>query len=186
MNITIPEGSGGGETGEEKAIADASILIHLSAIGKFYLLRELFQGVIIPEEVYDEVVIEGWGLSGSLETSEAIRSGFITVNQVMDKEKVKEISQRYKVSISNAEVIQLAKEVNAEMVLADEAEVREAAEDAGFKVRGCLGILTVAVKSGILPSQQAIRDVDNLVSTGYRVSEDIIREVKEALSRREE
>jgi len=83
-------------------------------------------------------------------------------------------------------VIQLAKEVNAEMVLADEAEVREAAEDAGFKVRGCLGILTVAVKSGILPSQQAIRDVDNLVSTGYRVSEDIIREVKEALSRREE
>lgn len=44
----------------------------------------------------------------------------------------------------------------------------------------------MAVKSGILPSQQAIRDVDNLVSTGYRVSEDIIREVKEALSRRKE
>ena len=46
MKITIPEGSGGSETGEEKVIADASILIHLSAIGKFYLLRELFQGVI--------------------------------------------------------------------------------------------------------------------------------------------
>lgn len=186
MNITIPEGSRGDEKGEKKVIADASVLIHLSAIGRFYLLRELFHGVTIPEGVYTEVVIEGWGLSGSLETSEAIRSGFIKVNQVMDEEKVKETSQRYKVSISNAEVIQLAKEVNAEMVLADEAEVREAAEDAGFKVRGCLGILTVAVKSGILSSQQAIRDVDNLVSTGYRVSEDIIREVKEALSRRGE
>lgn len=184
--IAIPEGSRGSETGEKKVIADASVLIHLSAIGRFYLLRELFQGVTIPEGVYAEVVIEGWGLSGSLETSEAIRSGFIKVNQVMDEEKVKETSQRYKVSISNAEVIQLAKEVNAEMVLADEAEVREAVEDAGFKVRGCLGILTVVVKSGILSSQQAIRDVDNLVSTGYRVSEDIIREVKEALSRREE
>lgn len=181
--ITIPEGSGGSETGEKKVIADASILIHLSAIGKFYLLRELFQGVIIPEEVYDEVVIEGWGLSGSLETSEAIRSGFITVNQVMDKGKVKEISQRYKVSISNAEVIQLSKEMNVKVVLADEEEVREAAEVAGFKVRGCLGILMEAVKNEVLSSQQAILDVDNLVESGYRVSDDIIRTVKDALRR---
>jgi predicted nucleic acid-binding protein len=181
--IVAPERSGGSETGKKKVIADASILIHLSAIGRFYLLRELFQGVTIPEGVYAEVVIEGWGLSGSLETAEAIRGGFITLNPVMDKEKVKEISQRYKVSISNAEVIQLATEVNAEIVLADEEEVREAAEVAGFRVRGCLGILIGAVKNEILSSRQAIRDVDNLVKTGYRVNDDIIGTVKDALRR---
>jgi len=166
-----------------KVIADASILIHLSAIGRFYLLRELFREVTIPEAVYAEVAIEGWGLSGSLETSEAIRSGFIMVNQVMDKENVKEISHRYRISVSNAEVIQLAKETNAQVVLANEEEVRNAAEGAGFKVRGCLGILMEAVKNGILPPQQAIQDVDNLVKSGYRVSDDIIRMVKEALRR---
>ena len=166
-----------------RVIADASILIHLSAIGRFYLLKELFQEITIPEGVYTEVVVEGWGLSGSLETSEAIKNKFITINQAMDKEKVKEISHQYKISISNAEVIQLAKEMNAHIVLADEEEVREAAEIAGFKVRGCLGILMEAVKSKILSSQQVIQDVDNLVNSGYRVRSDIIRIVKNVLRR---
>jgi predicted nucleic acid-binding protein len=164
-------------------VADASILIHLSAIGRFYLLRELFKGISIPEGVYTEVVIEGWGLSGSLETSEAIRTEFMKVNQVMDKEKVKKIAQEYKTSTSNAEVIQLAKELNADLVLANEEEVRTAAEASGFKVKGCLGILIEAVKSKIISNQHAIQDVDNLVKSGYRIKDEIIKMVKKTLSR---
>ena len=64
-----------------KAVADSSLLIHLSAIGRFYLLRELFEEIVIPEGVYGEVVVEGWGLSGSLETSEAVRGGFLKSSQ---------------------------------------------------------------------------------------------------------
>ena len=56
-----------------RAVSDPSILIHLSAIGRFHLLMDLFQEIVIPEEVYEEVVVEGWGLSGSLETAEAKR-----------------------------------------------------------------------------------------------------------------
>jgi hypothetical protein len=37
MNITIPEGSRGDEKAEKRVIADASILIHLSAIGTIWL-----------------------------------------------------------------------------------------------------------------------------------------------------
>lgn len=44
-------------------VADASILIHLSAIGRFYLLKKLFKEITIPEAVYTEVVIEGLGVS---------------------------------------------------------------------------------------------------------------------------
>ena len=118
-----------------RAISDASILIHLSAIGRFHLLMDLFQEIVIPEGVYEEVVVEGWGLPGSLETAEAIRNGFIAVKRVIDKEEVRNISYEYGISISNAEVIQLAKEMNAEVVLADEEEVRET-EERGFDVRG--------------------------------------------------
>lgn len=166
-----------------KVTADASILIHLAEIGRFHLLEKLFAQIRIPEGVYTEVAIEGWGLSGSLETSEAVRSGFIKVNQVVDKEKVKEISREYKVSTINAEVIQLAKEANAEVVLADEEEVREAAEAASLKVRGCLGILTEAVRNKVISPQQSIQDVDNLVESGYRISDDMIGAVKDALRR---
>ncbi len=70
-----------------KVVADASILIHLSAIGRFYLLKEQFKEIMIPEGIYREVVIEGWRLPGSLETSEAVRSDLINVVQVMDREK---------------------------------------------------------------------------------------------------
>ena len=115
-----------------RAVSDASILIHLSAIGRFHLLMDLFQEIVIPEGVYEEVVVEGWGLPGSLETAEAIRSGFIAVKGVVDREEVRNIIRKY----NNAEVIQLAKEMNAEVVLADEEEVREEAEERGFDVRG--------------------------------------------------
>jgi len=119
-----------------RAVSDASILIHLSAIGRFHLLKDLlFQEIVIPEGVYEEAVVEGWGLPGSLETAGAIRSGFIAVKRVIDKEEVR-ISYEYGISVSNAEVIQLAKEMNAEVVLVDEEEVREGAEERGFDVRG--------------------------------------------------
>ena len=47
---------------------------------------------------------------------------------------------------------------DAEVVLADEEEVREGAEERGFDVRGCLGILLESVKRGILTPQKAIKD----------------------------
>jgi len=166
-----------------KVIADTSILIHLAAIGRFYLLKQLFGEIIIPEGVYIEVVVEGWGLPGSLETSEGTRTGFIRMNKAMDKEKIKEFSEKYKVSAANAEVIQLAKELNAQIVLANEEEVRDAAQEAGFQVKGCLGILIDSVKNKILSPRQAIQDIDNLVASGYRISDDIISRLKETLRR---
>ncbi len=60
----------------------------------------------------------------------------------MDGEEVRNIIRKY----NNAEVIQLAKEMNAEVVLADEEEVGEGAEERGFDVREGSGILLVSVK----------------------------------------
>jgi predicted nucleic acid-binding protein len=48
-------------------IANASPLIHLSAIRHLDLLPALFGRVIVPEEVYAEVVIKGAGRPGSRE-----------------------------------------------------------------------------------------------------------------------
>ena len=166
-----------------KIIADASILIHLSAIGRFHLLKELFRKITVPEGVYTEVVIEGQGLPGSVETSEALKGGFLKVMKVTDREKVKEIPQEYGITLNNAEVIQLAGEINAEMVLANEEEVRSGAQAAGFKVKGCLGIILDAVKEKHVSPQQASKDIDNLIDSGYRIADDIVEAVKDALRR---
>ncbi|MEM2959706.1 MAG: hypothetical protein QW261_15505 [Candidatus Jordarchaeaceae archaeon] len=48
-----------------------------------------------------------------------------------------------------------------------------------------MSVLVEVVKSKIISPRQAIQDIDNLVRSGYLISEDIISKVKENLRRRE-
>jgi len=91
--------------------------------------------------------------------------------------------RKYKISTTNAEVVHLSIEVNAEIVLADEEEVRDAAQESGIKVKGCLGLLVDSVKNKIVSPFHAIKDIDNLVSSGYRIRDDIVKETKATLRR---
>ncbi len=52
-------------------VADSTPLIALSKIGQLSLLPEIFSEVILPEAVYNEVVIAGTNRSGSIEVSNA-------------------------------------------------------------------------------------------------------------------
>lgn len=88
-----------------------------------------------------------------------MKGGFLRVVKAIDKEKIKGISDKYKISLSNAEATQLAKEINAEMVLANEEEVRSGAEAAGFKIKGYLDIILDAVKEGFISPQQVLGDI---------------------------
>jgi len=65
--------------------------------------------------------------------------------------------------------------MNAEVLLANEEEVRSGAEAIGFRVIGCLGIILEAVKKKLIPPRQASKDVDGLVDSGYRIADDIVR-----------
>jgi len=63
-------------------VADASILIHLSRIGRFHLLKDVYNQITITSSVFMEVLERGWGLAGSLETERAMREGWIKVLDV--------------------------------------------------------------------------------------------------------
>ncbi|MEM3549504.1 MAG: DUF3368 domain-containing protein [Candidatus Bathyarchaeia archaeon] len=129
-------------------VADASILIHLSRIGRFHLLRDVYRELHITPSVFAEVVEKGWGLAGSMETERAVRDGWIKVLDVVDKWKARENSVTRGIHLANAETVQLAREVHASILLADEEEIRELAVESGLMVRGCLGLLVEAVRKG--------------------------------------
>lgn len=57
-------------------IADSSPLISLSIIGELGLLPRLYQRVVIPNAVWDEVVVQGVGLPGAKPVS---RCGWLEV-----------------------------------------------------------------------------------------------------------
>jgi hypothetical protein len=48
-------------------VCDSSPLISLAAIGQFSLLHRLYGTLVIPQAVYDEVVVRGAGAAGAEE-----------------------------------------------------------------------------------------------------------------------
>lgn len=56
-------------------VVDASVIIHLSRIGRFQLIKSLYGSAVVSPGVYQEVVEKGWGLPGSLETEKAVNEG---------------------------------------------------------------------------------------------------------------
>jgi predicted nucleic acid-binding protein len=52
-------------------VPDAGPLIYLGGAGELDLLRKLYDEVVVPRVVYDEVVLAGAGLSGAQEVAAA-------------------------------------------------------------------------------------------------------------------
>ena len=167
-------------------VVDASVLIHLSRIGRFHLIKSLYEDIAICQSVYGEVVERGWGLPGSLETDRAAHEGWIRVLDVVNKWKTREIAKEYGIQIANAETVQLAREINPDFVLADEEEIRRLVEEDGLKIRGCLGILIDGVRKKLIPISEAKKGVEELRTSGYRISNAILKAFHEILEGLEE
>ena len=55
-------------------ISNSSPIINLAAIGQLHLIQNMFGNIIVPEEVWTELVIRGEGKPGTREIKEANRN----------------------------------------------------------------------------------------------------------------
>lgn len=135
-------------------VADASVLIGLSSIGRLALLQERFpEGVLVPPAVWREVVEQGGERPGVREVAEA---GWITVREVTAQEIVQLL--RMELEAGEAEAIALAHESGAEVVMLDERDARQAAKQLGLRVLGTIGILIWGRRVGKLISLREAMD----------------------------
>jgi predicted nucleic acid-binding protein len=148
----------------------------LSRIGRFYILRGVYSEILIVRSVYAEVVERGWGLAGSLETEKAVQEGWIKVLDVVDKRKAMDMALTRGIHPANTETVQLAQEVKATTLLANEEEVRELASRLGVEVKGCLGLLIEGVKRKLITVREAEESAQRLIEDGYRVSREVLKE----------
>jgi len=162
-------------------ISDASVLIHLARANSFSLLNLLYENLVITTGVYVEVVERGWGLPGSLETENAIKTGWLKVQGVENKSKVLEFIQTYAISLGNAETVQLAIERAAALVLVDEVAVRNLLEAQQIPVRGCIGAVIEATRKRRILSEEARTLIRRLVETGYRVDDKVLKRADQLL-----
>ena len=130
-----------------KVVADSSPLIALAKIRQFDLLRRLFGSVIIPAEVYAEVVVAGAGLTGAPETGTA---SWIEVRHLKDRSALAAAHERFALDLGELSVLVLANEIGADLLLLDDLAARRLARVGGFRVQGTVGIVEAGFTRGYL------------------------------------
>jgi predicted nucleic acid-binding protein len=153
-------------------VADSSIIIHLAAIGKLDLLRQLYNSLLIPPAVWDEVVVQGQGRSGEAELRQAVSDGWIAVTAPPPSLQAPTIGVA--LHSGEKEAILLAASHAGSLLLMDESAGRSAAKSLGVLVVGVAGILVVAKQAGLIPQLRPI--LEQLRTTGgFRLSTAVIQ-----------
>lgn len=164
----------------KKVISNASPLIALSNISRLELLKEIFQRIIIPKAVYNEVVKEGKNRAGAVEVEKSIGK-WIEIKEVKNLNEVRAL--RAVLDYGESEVIVLGQEINADLLILDNKEPRMFAKHLEFKVVGTIGILMLAYKKGILDNP--IKEIMKLKEKGFYISDKLLKEILRELEKNE-
>jgi uncharacterized protein len=132
---------------------DAPALINLALINQLYLLEAMFGSVCIPPEVYDEVVRRGSGKVGA----EGIQtSSFIEVVQLRHPNQVALYTGP--LSHADAEVLVLAQEQHADLVITRDRRMRRRARQEGLTVITTFALLIEAKRGGFAQAVKPLLD----------------------------
>jgi predicted nucleic acid-binding protein len=150
-----------------KLICNTGPLVALSMIDRIDILRRLFKLVAVPEAVHKEI-LEGGPINAGL--SNYRKAKWI---KVMTLSNPTDPLLKTSLDAGEAAVIELAREMNADLVLIDERKARKIARTIyGLHVVGSARVLVEAKRRGLLDNVggalQAMRD------GGYRLGDSIV------------
>ena len=124
-------------------VSDTSPLTALLTVGEENLLPRLFDEVIIPEAVRNELL-----------RNHARLPAWLCVATVQNSAQVGKYSQL--VDVGEAEAIELAQELHANRLLIDERKGRKLALQEGVPVIGLLGVVLLAKRKSLIPSARTL------------------------------
>ncbi|MBN3896321.1 MAG: DUF3368 domain-containing protein [Nostoc sp. NOS(2021)] len=157
-------------------VSDTSPLSSLAIVGYISLLPEIYNTVIIPEAVANELA----NTSDEDERVTAVLSlDWIEIRQATDQEVVTRLQNEQRLDLGESEAIALALELNADELLIDERLGRREATKLGVPITGLLGILLVAKHRGLIPIVKPVID-DLMTEAGFRVSIQLYTEILNA------
>jgi predicted nucleic acid-binding protein len=159
-----------------RIICNSGPLIALGILGRLDILKSLFDEVLVPEAVQNEIERGAVKLSG---LEDFRRAEWIRI--VPLKEKRDELLESL-LDIGEAAVIGLAREQKAALVLIDERKARKVARDVyGLQPIGTAHILVEAKRKHLLPDLAS--QFQKLRQEGYWIHDSIVqaalREAKE-------
>lgn len=156
-------------------VSNSTPLIYLAKIGKLDLLKSLFGEVLIPKEVYTEVVKKGksLGRKDAYVVEAAVTQGWIKVVAVDPI--------AMPIALYRGEEEALAKHLHLETVLIDEVSARSAACLLKLTPRGTIFVLLLALKEQKISLDEFMQALNDLIDAGFRLKEEVyIQAIKEA------
>ena len=149
-------------------VADAGPLIGLARVGQLDLLKQLYDSIMIPIRVSEELKLSSHK-PGAHVVSEAIQSGWIQCIAVQNRTPL--TGSPFLIDAGEMEAIQLALEQNADVLIIDDKRGRKAAMQQGLHVAGIGGVLIAAKRSGFIECISLI--LEELTRVGYRLSPEL-------------
>lgn len=144
-------------------VSDTGPLVVLFKTDLMFLLKEIYQEVLVPETVKIELTRKSEGVI-LFENNP-----WIKVKKASDKESIRVLSLI--LDSGEAETIALALELNS-IILIDERKGRNYAKKLNLIVRGTLGLLLEAKKKGKVKS--VIECINKFKRAGYYLDEELI------------
>jgi len=159
-------------------VADTGPLIAFLQIGRLDLLQQVMGTVIIPEAVYEELVVQ----SQHKARAEVVkRNPWIQRRAVTGREALALLPSQ--LHPGEREAIILAQQLDAQLLI-DERRGRKIAREQGLAVFGSLRVLAEAKRLGLILAAKPL--VDSLRAAGYWIDEKLVSlfllEVGEAIS----
>ncbi|VVB85948.1 Uncharacterised protein [uncultured archaeon] len=150
-------------------VSNSSPLIVFSKINRLSLLKEMFGEVYIPKAVFEEVTR---GRKGE----EIVKNKWIKIKEIRDKDFAEYLSKM--IGRGEAEAIILAKECRSKLLI-DDAQGRKHAELLDLKFIGCLGLVKLAKKQGLIESAGEV--IMEMKDESFYVDEGLITALLESV-----
>jgi predicted nucleic acid-binding protein len=157
-------------------VVNATPIIALALIKQLGLLQYLYNEVVIPPEVQAEVLAGGPSGVGKVELEGA---NWIRTIPLQDPRRADLLSD---LDRGEAEVIALAQELDAQLIIIDERLARRHAKRLGLTLTGTLGVLLKAKEQGMIPVIAPL--IDQLRQGGIRLSQAVVTEALELAGER--
>lgn len=152
-------------------VSDTSPICYLLLINQIAVLSTLYQTVIIPQGVANELsasaspaIVKSWI---------AQPPGWLEVRQTKSAQAL----QPYNLDLGEREAIAIAEQLNADLIILDDKAARQFASSRGLKVIGLLGVLKVAARQDLLDLKTTFEQLRN---AGFWISPQLLAQLLES------
>lgn len=145
-------------------VSDTSALSNLALVNHLWILEVLYQSVVIPDAVANELAA-----AKNLTISAILELNWIQVKSLTHFGLANQLQQERGLDVGESHAIALAFELHADSVLIDERLGRQEAIRLGLPIIDILGVLLVAKQRSLITQVQPVIDI-LINQAGFRIS----------------